>query len=195
MEYVEGRSGAQILQRHGPVDPEVAAEIGIQACAGLDYAHRRGIIHRDVKPGNLMVTGGPVGGGDTDRQADRLRHRPGDRADADHPGRLGGRHRRLPLARAGARRGGDAGRPTSTRSASSSTSSSPAGCPTRAPRWPSWRCASRTRSRCRRAPTTPTCRRRSAPRCCGRSRATPTGATRAPRSSRRACRWASKART
>ncbi|HEV7482308.1 MAG TPA: protein kinase [Solirubrobacterales bacterium] len=64
MEYVEGRSGAQILQRHGPVGPEIAAELGVQACAGLDYAHRRGIIHRDVKPGNLMVFGGPVGGGE-----------------------------------------------------------------------------------------------------------------------------------
>jgi serine/threonine protein kinase len=63
MEYVEGRSGAQILQRQGPLDPATAAEAGIQACAGLDYAHRRGIIHRDVKPGNLMVVGGPVGGG------------------------------------------------------------------------------------------------------------------------------------
>ncbi len=64
MEYVSGRSGAQILQRQGPVEPETAGEIGIQACAGLDYAHRRGIIHRDVKPGNLMVVGGPVGGGE-----------------------------------------------------------------------------------------------------------------------------------
>ena len=64
MEYVEGRSGAQILQRQGPLDAETAAEIGAQACAGLDYAHRRGIIHRDVKPGNLMVVGGPVGGGE-----------------------------------------------------------------------------------------------------------------------------------
>jgi serine/threonine-protein kinase len=63
MEYVEGRSGAQILQRHGPLDAETTAEVGAQACAGLDYAHRRGIIHRDVKPGNLMVVGGPVGGG------------------------------------------------------------------------------------------------------------------------------------
>jgi len=63
MEFVEGRSGAQILQRQGPLEPETAAEAGIQACAGLDYAHRRGIIHRDVKPGNLMIVGGPVGGG------------------------------------------------------------------------------------------------------------------------------------
>jgi eukaryotic-like serine/threonine-protein kinase len=64
MEYVQGRSGAQILQRQGPTDAETTAEIGAQACAGLDYAHRRGIIHRDVKPGNLMIVGGPVGGGE-----------------------------------------------------------------------------------------------------------------------------------
>src|SRR3954449_12084003 len=64
MEYVEGRSGAQILQRNGPIGPDIAAEVGAQACAGLDYAHRRGIIHRDVKPGNLMIVGGPVGGGE-----------------------------------------------------------------------------------------------------------------------------------
>jgi serine/threonine-protein kinase len=63
MEYVEGRSGAQILQSKGPLGPETTAEVGAQACAGLDYAHRRGIIHRDVKPGNLMIVGGPVGGG------------------------------------------------------------------------------------------------------------------------------------
>ncbi len=64
MEYVEGRSGAQILQRQGPLEPRFAAEIGIQACGGLDYAHRRGIIHRDVKPGNLMIVGGPLGAGE-----------------------------------------------------------------------------------------------------------------------------------
>ncbi|HET9121447.1 MAG TPA: protein kinase [Solirubrobacterales bacterium] len=64
MEYVRGRSGAQLLQAQGKLDPETTVEIGIQACAGLDYAHRHGIIHRDVKPGNLMIIGGPAGGGD-----------------------------------------------------------------------------------------------------------------------------------
>jgi serine/threonine-protein kinase len=64
MEYVRGRSGAQLLQAEGKLDPETTVEIGAQACAGLDYAHRNGIIHRDVKPGNLMVIGGPAGGGD-----------------------------------------------------------------------------------------------------------------------------------
>jgi eukaryotic-like serine/threonine-protein kinase len=61
MEYVEGRSGAQLLQTRGALGSEVAVEIGAQACAGLEYAHRQGIIHRDVKPGNLMVIGGPAG--------------------------------------------------------------------------------------------------------------------------------------
>ncbi len=64
MEYVKGKSGAQLLQSQGTLETDTAVDIGIQACAGLDYAHRHGIIHRDVKPGNLMVIGGPSGGGD-----------------------------------------------------------------------------------------------------------------------------------
>jgi serine/threonine-protein kinase len=60
MEYVEGRSGAQLLQSRGRLGPEVTVEIGTQACAGLEFAHRQGIVHRDVKPGNLMVIGGPA---------------------------------------------------------------------------------------------------------------------------------------
>jgi serine/threonine-protein kinase len=63
MEYVEGRSGAQLLQRNGSLDADTTLGIGQQACAGLDYAHRRGIIHRDVKPGNLMIVGGAGNGG------------------------------------------------------------------------------------------------------------------------------------
>ncbi|MGK2933352.1 MAG: protein kinase domain-containing protein, partial [Solirubrobacterales bacterium] len=61
MECVEGRSGAQILKAEGVLDSETTIEIGVQACAGLEYAHRHGIIHRDVKPGNLMVTGSSEG--------------------------------------------------------------------------------------------------------------------------------------
>ena len=61
MEYVQGHApGAQLLQAQGTLEPETAVEIGVQACAGLDYAHRHGIIHRDVKPGNLMIIGGPA---------------------------------------------------------------------------------------------------------------------------------------
>jgi serine/threonine-protein kinase len=60
MEYVEGRSCAQLLQARGPLGAEIAVEVGAQACAGLEFAHRQGIIHRDVKPGNVMVIGGPA---------------------------------------------------------------------------------------------------------------------------------------
>ena len=60
MEYVEGRSGAQLLQTQGTLGADATVEIGVQSCAGLEYAHRQGIIHRDVKPGNLMIIGGPA---------------------------------------------------------------------------------------------------------------------------------------
>jgi serine/threonine-protein kinase len=72
MEYVEGKSVAQLLQTKGRLGAEATAEIGIQACAGLEYAHRQGIIHRDVKPGNLMVIGGPAGR----RRRDSSAHEP-----------------------------------------------------------------------------------------------------------------------
>jgi serine/threonine protein kinase len=60
MEYVEGKSGAQLLQTKGTLGPAISVQIGVQSCSGLEYAHRQGIIHRDVKPGNLMVIGGPA---------------------------------------------------------------------------------------------------------------------------------------
>jgi len=72
MEYVEGKSVAQLLQTRGRLGPENGVEIGIQSCAGLEYAHRQGIIHRDVKPGNLMVIGGPAGR----RRRDSSAHEP-----------------------------------------------------------------------------------------------------------------------
>ena len=66
MEYVEGKSGAQLLQTRGSLDPATTVALAGDACAGLDYAHKQGIVHRDVKPGNLMVIGGPATGGPID---------------------------------------------------------------------------------------------------------------------------------
>ena len=54
MEYVDGRTLSSIL-RNGPLDPVRAASIGADVAAALDFAHRRGVIHRDVKPGNVLI--------------------------------------------------------------------------------------------------------------------------------------------
>jgi eukaryotic-like serine/threonine-protein kinase len=54
MEYIEGQSCAQILRDDGWVEVDEALSIIEQACDGLDYAHRHGVVHRDVKPGNLL---------------------------------------------------------------------------------------------------------------------------------------------
>jgi eukaryotic-like serine/threonine-protein kinase len=54
MEYIEGSSCAEILRDDGWVDVEEALSIIEQACEGLHYAHRHGVVHRDVKPGNLL---------------------------------------------------------------------------------------------------------------------------------------------
>jgi serine/threonine protein kinase len=54
MEYIEGVSCAEILRDDGWVEVEDAIGIVEQACEGLYYAHRNGVVHRDVKPGNLL---------------------------------------------------------------------------------------------------------------------------------------------
>ena len=54
MEHVDGHSCAELLKDHGALDPRDAVDILDQACRGLDYAHRNGVVHRDVKPGNLL---------------------------------------------------------------------------------------------------------------------------------------------
>ena len=54
MEYIEGSSCAEILREDGWVEVAEALSIIEQACEGLDYAHRHGVVHRDVKPGNLL---------------------------------------------------------------------------------------------------------------------------------------------
>jgi serine/threonine-protein kinase len=54
MEYIEGSSCAEILRDDGWVEVQEAIAIIEQACEGLHYAHRHGVVHRDVKPGNLL---------------------------------------------------------------------------------------------------------------------------------------------
>jgi serine/threonine-protein kinase len=56
MEYVPGQSCAEILRDRGHLDVEEVMGIVEQSCRGLDYAHRHGVVHRDVKPGNLLVS-------------------------------------------------------------------------------------------------------------------------------------------
>jgi eukaryotic-like serine/threonine-protein kinase len=54
MEYIEGSSCAEILRDDGWVEVDEGISIIEQACEGLHYAHRHGVVHRDVKPGNLL---------------------------------------------------------------------------------------------------------------------------------------------
>jgi serine/threonine protein kinase len=54
MEWIDGPSCAEILRELGRLEPDDAVSILTQACRGLDYAHRNGVVHRDVKPGNLL---------------------------------------------------------------------------------------------------------------------------------------------
>jgi eukaryotic-like serine/threonine-protein kinase len=56
MEYVEGRTLRDILKAEGRLMPRRAMEIVADVCAALDFSHRNGIVHRDVKPGNVMIT-------------------------------------------------------------------------------------------------------------------------------------------
>jgi serine/threonine protein kinase len=55
MELVEGRNLAQLVADEGPLSPERALAYTAQAARALAHAHERGLVHRDVKPGNLMI--------------------------------------------------------------------------------------------------------------------------------------------
>ncbi|MDQ3762400.1 MAG: Stk1 family PASTA domain-containing Ser/Thr kinase, partial [Actinomycetota bacterium] len=56
MEYVDGRTLRDIIKTEGPMDEQRAMETMADVCAALDFSHRNGIIHRDVKPANIMIT-------------------------------------------------------------------------------------------------------------------------------------------
>ncbi len=55
MEYVDGRSVSEMIRTDGPLDPKRAAALAADVAAGLGYAHGKGVVHRDVKPGNILI--------------------------------------------------------------------------------------------------------------------------------------------
>ncbi|MGU3436319.1 Stk1 family PASTA domain-containing Ser/Thr kinase [Actinomycetes bacterium M1A6_2h] len=55
MEYVDGDTLRDIVRSEGPMPPKRAMEVFADVCAALDFSHRNGIVHRDVKPANVMI--------------------------------------------------------------------------------------------------------------------------------------------
>jgi serine/threonine-protein kinase len=56
MQYVEGWTLAELLRECGPVSPREALEVVVEVAHGLEAAHGAGLIHRDIKPGNIIIS-------------------------------------------------------------------------------------------------------------------------------------------
>ena len=101
MEFIDGHTLKQLVREHGAMPPDLAIDITVQVLRAARFAHKRGVVHRDFKPHNVIARrGGP-------RQGHRLRDRARRRLGHDRD-RLDHGHRAVPLARAGA---GPAGQP------------------------------------------------------------------------------------
>ena len=57
MEYLSGRSLKEIVREDGPLPPATAVDIGVQILRAARFAHKRGVIHRDIKPHNVILDG------------------------------------------------------------------------------------------------------------------------------------------
>ena len=195
-EYVDGENLKELVDREGPLPVERALELGIQIATALAFAHESGLVHRDVKPQNVLLNGdgeakvtdfGIARSLDVGKGVTQTGH--------------GARHLRLHRARAGA---GPAGRRAHRRLLArrrALRAARPASCRSRATTSSRSRCSTSTRPRraCRRGG--PTCRRGSTTRSRTRSRRSPTPGSRdgrlPPRARRRAsprCRPASRSR-
>ena len=94
MGYYPGETLKEKIEK-GPMAPDEAIDIAVQLVSGLKKAHEHGVIHRDIKPGNIMIT--------ARRHGRSARFRPGQAVPRIrlHPGRPDDGHHRLYVSRAG----------------------------------------------------------------------------------------------